>query len=79
MIAKGVRFNAEKKLVGNYYSTKIWSFTMKSACCQHEIVIQTDQRTASILSLVELKRKLKSSIPKMHKLWYSLSMKKEAS
>lgn len=42
MIAKGVRFNAEKKQVGNYYSTKIWSFTMKSACCKHEIVIQTD-------------------------------------
>ncbi|XP_051122301.1 uncharacterized protein LOC127245456 [Andrographis paniculata] len=42
MIAKGVRFNAEKKQVGNYYSTKIWTFTMKSACCRHEIVIQTD-------------------------------------
>ncbi|KAK9750554.1 hypothetical protein RND81_02G205100 [Saponaria officinalis] len=44
MIAKGVRFNAEKKQVGNYYSTKIWSFSMKSACCQHEIVIQTDPK-----------------------------------
>lgn len=44
MIAKGVRFNAEKKQVGNYYSTKIWSFTMKSACCKHEIVIQTDPK-----------------------------------
>lgn len=42
MIAKGVRFNAEKKQVGNYYSTKIWSFTMKAACCRQEIVIQTD-------------------------------------
>ncbi|RWV84195.1 hypothetical protein GW17_00054111, partial [Ensete ventricosum] len=52
MIAKGVRFNAEKKQVGNYYSTKvlenffycIWSFTMKSACCKHEIVIHTDPK-----------------------------------
>lgn len=25
MIAKGVRFNAEKKQVGNYYSTKVCS------------------------------------------------------
>lgn len=25
MIAKGVRFNAEKKQVGNYYSTKVFS------------------------------------------------------
>lgn len=24
MIAKGVRFNAEKKQVGNYYSTKVY-------------------------------------------------------
>lgn len=24
MIAKGVRFNAEKKQVGNYYSTKVF-------------------------------------------------------
>ena len=42
MIAKGVRFNAEKRKVGNYYSTPIWSFTMRSPCCSHEIVIQTD-------------------------------------
>lgn len=42
MIAKGVRFNAEKKQVGNYYSTKIWSFKMKTACCKQEIEIQTD-------------------------------------
>ncbi|AES62085.1 putative CWC16 protein [Medicago truncatula] len=44
MIAKGVRFNAEKKQVGNYYSTKIWSFTMKAACCRQEITIQTDPK-----------------------------------
>ncbi|KAL6227684.1 hypothetical protein ACLB2K_001641 [Fragaria x ananassa] len=44
MIAKGVRFNAEKKDVGNYYSTKIWSFTMKAACCKEEIVMQTDPK-----------------------------------
>tara|TARA_B100001996_G_scaffold363879_1_gene332473 strand:+ start:149 stop:826 length:678 start_codon:yes stop_codon:yes gene_type:complete len=42
MIAKGVRFNAEKRKVGNYYFTPIWSFTMRSPCCSHEIVIQTD-------------------------------------
>lgn len=44
MIAKGVRFNAEKKQVGNYYSTKIWSFKMKTACCRHEIEIHTDPK-----------------------------------
>ncbi|CAN5971762.1 unnamed protein product, partial [Sphagnum jensenii] len=44
MIAKGVRFNAEKKQVGNYYSTKIWSFKMKAPCCKQEIEIQTDPK-----------------------------------
>ncbi|CAM6094962.1 unnamed protein product [Calypogeia fissa] len=44
MIAQGVRFNAEKKQVGNYYTTKIWSFKMKAACCGQEIEIQTDPK-----------------------------------
>lgn len=30
----GVRFNAEKKAVGKYFSTKIWSFTMTAPCCK---------------------------------------------
>eukprot|EP00850_Spirogloea_muscicola_P021391 SM000247S08280 [mRNA] locus=s247:183967:186607:+ [translate_table: standard] len=42
MIAKGVRFNAEKKQVGNYYSTKIWSFKMRAPCCGQEIEIRTN-------------------------------------
>ncbi|KAL8518314.1 hypothetical protein ACS0TY_009616 [Phlomoides rotata] len=58
MIAKGVRFNAEKKQVGNYYSTKIWSFTMKSACCQHEIVIQTDPQNCEYLVISGARKKI---------------------
>ncbi|KAK4608734.1 hypothetical protein RGQ29_002219 [Quercus rubra] len=57
MIAKGVRFNAEKKQVGNYYSTKIWSFTMKSACCRHEIVIQTDPKNCEYVIISGAQRK----------------------
>lgn len=57
MIAKGVRFNAEKKQVGNYYSTKIWSFTMKSACCKHEIVIQTDPKNTEYVIISGATRK----------------------
>ncbi|ONK68456.1 uncharacterized protein A4U43_C05F11720 [Asparagus officinalis] len=57
MIAKGVRFNAEKKQVGNYYSTKIWSFTMKSACCQHEIVIQTDPKNCAYVIISGAQKK----------------------
>ncbi|GFP92118.1 coiled-coil domain-containing protein 130, partial [Phtheirospermum japonicum] len=58
MIAKGVRFNAEKKQVGNYYSTKIWSFTMKSACCSHEIVIQTDPQNCEYLIISGARKKI---------------------
>ncbi|XP_076941117.1 uncharacterized protein LOC143610551 [Bidens hawaiensis] len=58
MIAKGVRFNAEKKQVGNYYSTKIWNFTMKSACCQHEIVIQTDPKNTEYLVISGAQKKV---------------------
>lgn len=57
MIAKGVRFNAEKKQVGNYYSTKIWSFTMKSACCKHVIVIQTDPQNCEYVIISGAQRK----------------------
>lgn len=58
MIAKGVRFNAEKKQVGNYYSTKIWSFTMKAACCRHEIVIQTDPQNCEYLIISGARKKV---------------------
>ncbi|OVA06757.1 CWC16 protein [Macleaya cordata] len=57
MIGKGVRFNAEKKQVGNYYSTKIWSFTMKSACCKHEIVIHTDPKNCEYVIISGAQRK----------------------
>lgn len=57
MIAKGVRFNAEKKQVGNYYSTKIWNFTMKSPCCKHQIVIQTDPKNCEYVIISGAQRK----------------------
>ncbi|KAJ8760598.1 hypothetical protein K2173_015265 [Erythroxylum novogranatense] len=57
MIAKGVRFNAEKKQVGNYYSTKIWNFTMKSACCKNVIVIQTDPKNCEYVIISGAQKK----------------------
>ncbi|KRW98512.1 hypothetical protein PPERSA_00109 [Pseudocohnilembus persalinus] len=42
MIGKGVRFNAEKKQVGNFHSTKIWEFSMKCPSCKNKIVVRTD-------------------------------------
>lgn len=46
IIAQGVRFNAEKKRVGNYYSTPILSFRMKHGACGGTIEIRTDPKNA---------------------------------
>lgn len=42
IIGQGVRFNAEKRKVGNYYSTPIWAFTLKHAACGGALEIRTD-------------------------------------
>lgn len=42
IIGQGIRFNAEKKKVGNYYTTAIWSFRMKHTACGGVIEIRTD-------------------------------------
>lgn len=42
IIGQGVRFNAEKKKVGNYHSTPIYSFRMKHTVCGGWIEIRTD-------------------------------------
>ncbi len=36
-IRKGTRFNAKKKDAGKYFSTKIFAFHMKCACCPQQI------------------------------------------
>jgi coiled-coil domain-containing protein 130 len=41
-IGQGVRFNAEKKRLGNYFSTPIWSFRMKCHLCSAWFEIKTD-------------------------------------
>jgi coiled-coil domain-containing protein 130 len=46
VIGQGVRFNAEKKKVGAYYSTPIWSFRMRHADCGGVIEIRTDPANA---------------------------------
>ncbi|KAF8477424.1 hypothetical protein BDZ91DRAFT_688742 [Kalaharituber pfeilii] len=46
-IAQGVRFNAEKVKVGNYYSTPIWAFKMKHSVCSGSIEIRTDPKNTA--------------------------------
>lgn len=41
-IGMGVRFNAEKKAVGHYFTTKIYSFRMCCPSCSQTIEIRTD-------------------------------------
>jgi coiled-coil domain-containing protein 130 len=47
IIGQGVRFNAEKKKVGNYFSTPIWSFRMKHVACGGWIEIHTDPKNTA--------------------------------
>jgi coiled-coil domain-containing protein 130 len=47
IIGQGVRFNAEKKKVGNYYSTPIFSFRMKHVTCGGWIEIRTDPKNTA--------------------------------
>ncbi|SCV70169.1 BQ2448_1563 [Microbotryum intermedium] len=41
-IGQGVRYNAEKSKVGNYYTTPIWNFRCKCHLCQKWFEIRTD-------------------------------------
>jgi coiled-coil domain-containing protein 130 len=53
----GVRFNAEKKCIGQYYSTKIWQFAMRHHCgCI--ITIQTDPKRTEYICVEGAKKKV---------------------
>jgi coiled-coil domain-containing protein 130 len=47
IIGQGVRFNAVKNKVGNYYSTPIWSFRMRHPACGGIIELQTDPKNTA--------------------------------
>lgn len=44
IIGQGVRFNAEKKKVGSYFSSPIWSFKFKHTVCGGFIEVRTDPK-----------------------------------
>lgn len=59
IIGQGVRFNAEKKKEGYYYSTPIYSFRMKHVACGGWIEIRTDPKnTAYVVAEGARKRDL---------------------
>ena len=44
----GVRYNAEKKKIGNYYSTPIYSFRCKCHLCSGWFEIHTDPQVSPL-------------------------------
>jgi len=59
MIGKGVRFNAEKRHVGMYHSTKIWSFAMRHHC-GNRIEIHTDPRKTEYRIIEGIRKKIEN-------------------
>uniref|UniRef100_A0A0G4F7Q1 Splicing factor YJU2 n=1 Tax=Chromera velia CCMP2878 TaxID=1169474 RepID=A0A0G4F7Q1_9ALVE len=57
-VDQGVRFDADKKCVGNYFTTKIWEFAMKCHRCPQRFVIRTDPKTCEYLCISGLRKKI---------------------
>ncbi|KAG6010905.1 hypothetical protein E4U21_002575 [Claviceps maximensis] len=47
IIGQGVRFNAEKKKVGTYYSSPIWSFRFRHTACGGTVEVRTDPKNTA--------------------------------
>ncbi|KAF9135255.1 hypothetical protein BGW39_003935 [Mortierella sp. 14UC] len=56
--ATGVRYNAEKKTIGKYYSTPILSFRMKCHLCSNWFEIQTDPKNSAYKVTAGARRKM---------------------
>jgi coiled-coil domain-containing protein 130 len=55
-IGMGVRYNAEKQRVGNYYSTPIYEFKMKCHLCDNYFLIRTDPANLDYLIMSGARR-----------------------
>ncbi|XP_036278733.1 probable splicing factor YJU2B isoform X1 [Pipistrellus kuhlii] len=56
-IGMGVRYNAEKKKVGNYYTTPVYRFRMKCHLCVNYIEMQTDPANCDYVIVSGAQRK----------------------
>lgn len=56
-IGMGVRYNAEKKKVGNYYTTPIYRFRMKCHLCDNHFEIETDPKNCDYVIVTGARRK----------------------
>ncbi|KXH52744.1 hypothetical protein CSIM01_11542 [Colletotrichum simmondsii] len=57
IIGQGVRFNAEKKRIGSYFTTAIWQFRMKHADCGGWIEIHTDPKNTAYVVVSGAKKR----------------------
>lgn len=48
-IGMGVRYNAEKTKIGNYYTTPIFQFRMKCHLCDGHFEIKTDPKVRQLI------------------------------
>ncbi|ORX50109.1 DUF572-domain-containing protein [Hesseltinella vesiculosa] len=62
-IGRGVRYNAEKKQIGKYYSTAIYQFRMKCHLCNQWIEIHTDPKNTEYVVVSGAKRKVEHWTP----------------
>eukprot|EP00771_Trimastix_marina_P003127 gnl/Trimastix_PCT/4330.p1 GENE.gnl/Trimastix_PCT/4330~~gnl/Trimastix_PCT/4330.p1 ORF type:complete len:320 (+),score=53.15 gnl/Trimastix_PCT/4330:40-999(+) len=62
-IAQGVRYNAQKKVVGNYFSTKILNFRFRCHLCENWIEIQTDPKNGKYDLIKGGRRKIEEFDP----------------
>lgn len=60
-VAMGVRYNAEKSKVGNYYSTPIYKFRMKCHLCDNYFEIQTDPAKFDYVILSGCRKQIRES------------------
>lgn len=57
LIGQGVRFNAEKRRAGSYYSTPIWSFALRHAACGGAIEMRTDPKNGEFVVVSGARRR----------------------
>ncbi|KAK4147582.1 CWC16 protein [Dichotomopilus funicola] len=57
LIGQGVRFNAEKRRVGEYYSTPVWGFTLRHAACGGVVEMRTDPKNAEFVVVSGARRR----------------------
>ncbi|PSR99087.1 CWC16 protein [Coniella lustricola] len=61
LIGQGVRFNAEKRKIGNYYSSPVFAFRMRHVVCGGWIEIQTDPKNTAYVVVSGGQRRTEAS------------------